>query len=111
MEAYREAVAAAEAERDRRKAMTTNRRGEFKDPKTVKGATWVPETTRRRAHYQTRINDIPTTINLYSFSDVEKDTAIQLYWAFQHAKPTSLTNQKKRKAEREAVNATSVPRI
>ena len=104
MEAYREAVEAFIAERDRRKAATKrgeNRHGEFKDPKSVKGATWDPKWIR----YDTKIEVGSSTINLLSYSDADKDEALRLYWAVINTKPTSRTNQRKRKAEREAANA------
>ena len=105
MEAYREAVEALVAERDRRKAVKTKVRGVFKDPKSVTGATWVPNPKRGKPHYHTSIMVEPNTIHMISYSDVEKDEALRLYWAIQHANPISLTNKKKRKAEREAANA------
>ena len=105
LDPYREAVEALHAERKRRVAMKKKIHGVFKDPKSVTGATWHPGSIRRRAYYHTTINDGTNYINIRSYSDVEKDETLRLYWAFQNANPNSLTNKKKRKAEREAANA------
>ena len=101
------AVDAFRAERDTRKAKTkngVNRHGGLTPCKSVDGATWVvPE--QGNPYYRTRIHLGAEQIVMYSFSDAEKDVAVELWEKVQRANPTSITNQRKRMAEREAANA------
>ncbi len=103
------AAAAARAERDTRKAMKMeNRHGELTPPsEPVDGATWVvPKKLKDgKPHYCTIIHIGAEKIYLKSYSDAEKEKAVKLWKAVQDANPTSFTNQRKRKAEREAANA------
>ena len=101
MDACHDALNAFIAERDRRKAIEGMRRGEIKDPKTIKGASWNPEQKR----YETKINLSGVLYHLKSYSDVEKNVAVQLYWNFMNAKPGSLTNKRKHREEIESANA------
>ena len=108
--ALRDAVAAFEAERDTRTAKT--KRGEDRSKggltpsQPVDGTSWVvPKRKGRKPHYHTIINTGADKINLRSFSDAEKEKAVELWKAVQDAVPNSLTNKRKRKAEREVKHA------
>ena len=104
METYSEVVKAVHAEDIRRmvaKMRGQNGGGTLTPSQAVKGATWRPN----QWCYHTQINVRSSNINLYSYSDADKEVALRLYWAVQHTNPNSLTNKKKRKAEREAANA------
>ncbi|MEL0211851.1 MAG: hypothetical protein VW891_14950 [Novosphingobium sp.] len=100
-------AAAVRAERDTRKAMKReDRYGELTPPsEPVDGATWVPNHPTAKPHYHTSIHLGTEQIDLQSYSDAEKDVAVELWKAVQRDNPVSLTNRKKRKAEREAANA------
>ena len=101
------AAAAARAERDDRKAATKagedRSEGGLTPSQPVDGAKWVPN--HGKPHYTTHILTGAEDVTLNSYSDAEKEKAVKLWEAVQRAKPTSLTSQRKRKAEREAANA------
>ena len=100
------AVAAARTERDDRKAMKMeDRRGKLTPSQPVDGTKWRVRKHGGKPHYHTIIHIGAGKIDLRSFSDAEKEKAVKLWKAVQRAKPTSRTNTRKRKAEREAKHA------
>jgi hypothetical protein len=109
MPSLEEAVAAARAERDRRKAIKKkpdkeDRRALHARKGKVDGASWV-DTKTNPAHYCTSIKYGAGNIKLRSYTDAELDVARDLYAAVRAANPKSWQNKRKRKATRAAANA------